>query len=36
MERRKFLAAGALGAAATALAAPALAQNVREWKLVSA
>ena len=36
MDRRKFLATGALGAAATSLAAPALAQSVREWKLVSA
>ena len=36
MDRRKFLATGALGAAATTLAAPAIAQDVRNWKLVSA
>ncbi|MDP5336608.1 MAG: TRAP transporter substrate-binding protein [Paracoccaceae bacterium] len=36
MDRRKFLKTGAIGAAATTLAAPAIAQDVREWKLVSA
>ena len=36
MERRKFLAAGALGATATALASPAIAQDVRQWKMVTA
>ncbi|MGD1883941.1 MAG: TRAP transporter substrate-binding protein [Paracoccaceae bacterium] len=36
MERRKFLKASAIGTAATTLAAPAIAQDVRNWKLVSA
>ncbi|MFT6657215.1 TRAP transporter substrate-binding protein [Maritalea sp.] len=36
MERRQFLKVGALGAAGSALAAPALAQNVRQWKMVTA
>lgn len=36
MDRRKFLTTGAIGAAATTLAAPAIAQDVRNWKLVSA
>jgi TRAP-type mannitol/chloroaromatic compound transport system substrate-binding protein len=36
MERRKFLTAGAVGIAATSLAAPAIAQDKRQWKLVSA
>jgi TRAP-type mannitol/chloroaromatic compound transport system substrate-binding protein len=36
MDRRKFIAAGSVGAAATTLAAPAIAQDVRNWKLVSA
>ena len=36
MDRRKFIAAAGLGAAATTLAAPAIAQDVRNWKLVSA
>lgn len=36
MERRKFLAAGALGVGATALASPAIAQDKREWKMVTA
>ena len=36
MNRRKFLKAGAIGAAATTLAAPAIAQDVRNWKLVTA
>jgi TRAP-type mannitol/chloroaromatic compound transport system substrate-binding protein len=35
MDRRKFLKAGALGAAASTIAAPAIAQDVRNWKLVS-
>ncbi len=34
MERRKFLTTGAVGAAATALASPAIAQDKRQWKLV--
>lgn len=36
MDRRKFLATAGMGAAATTLAAPAIAQDVRNWKLVSA
>ncbi|MEM1267795.1 MAG: TRAP transporter substrate-binding protein, partial [Pseudomonadota bacterium] len=36
MKRRTFLHAGAVGAAATPLAAPAIAQDIREWKLVTA
>jgi LysR family transcriptional regulator, glycine cleavage system transcriptional activator len=32
MDRRKFLKAGALGAAASTIAAPAIAQDVRNWK----
>ncbi len=36
MDRRTFLTTGTLGAAATSLAAPAIAQDVREWKLVTA
>ncbi|MCM2563369.1 TRAP transporter substrate-binding protein [Lutimaribacter sp. EGI FJ00015] len=36
MDRRKFLTTGAVGAAASTLAAPAIAQDVRNWKLVSA
>lgn len=36
MDRRKFLAAGTIGAAAATLSAPAIAQDVRNWKLVSA
>ena len=36
MDRRKFLAAGTMGAAASALAAPAIAQDVRQWKMVTA
>ena len=36
MERRTFLKAGAVGAAATALATPAIAQDVRQWKMVTA
>ena len=35
MDRRKFLAAGA-GAGAAALAAPAVAQDIREWNMVTA
>ena len=34
MDRRKFLAAGTIGAAASTLSAPAIAQDVRNWKLV--
>ncbi|WP_375570635.1 TRAP transporter substrate-binding protein [Ahrensia marina] len=36
MERRTFLKAGAVGAAATALATPAIAQDIRQWKMVTA
>lgn len=36
MERRKFLAAGAVGAATAALASPAIAQDKRQWKMVTA
>lgn len=36
MDRRKFLVAGAAGTAASALAAPAVAQGVRQWKMVTA
>lgn len=36
MKRRDFLTTGAVGTAATALAAPAIAQDVRDWSLVSA
>jgi TRAP-type mannitol/chloroaromatic compound transport system substrate-binding protein len=36
MERRTFLKAGAIGAAATALATPAIAQDIRQWKMVTA
>ena len=36
MERRKFLAGGALGVATAGLAAPAIAQDKREWKMVTA
>jgi TRAP-type mannitol/chloroaromatic compound transport system substrate-binding protein len=36
MKRRHFLAAAGAGAAASTLAAPAIAQDVRRWRLVSA
>ncbi len=36
MKRRDFLATGALGAAAGGLAAPAIAQDLRHWKMVTA
>jgi TRAP-type mannitol/chloroaromatic compound transport system substrate-binding protein len=36
MERRDFLKAGALGAAASALAAPAIAQDRMQWSMVTA
>lgn len=36
MERRDFLKAGAVGAVATALATPAIAQDKRQWKMVTA
>lgn len=36
MERRLFLKAGALGAAATTLASPAIAADIRQWKMVTA
>ncbi len=36
MKRREFLTTGALGAAATTLAAPAVAQGVTQWSMVTA
>jgi TRAP-type mannitol/chloroaromatic compound transport system substrate-binding protein len=36
MERRKFLKAGALGTVSAALASPAIAQDKRKWKMVTA
>jgi len=36
MQRRTFLTTGAIGTAATALAAPAVAQDKRQWKMVTA
>ena len=36
MDRRSFLATGALGAATLPLATPALAQDKRQWKMVTA
>lgn len=36
MDRRKFLASAGVGAAATTLASPAIAQDVRQWKMVTA
>ncbi|HEY9040081.1 MAG TPA: TRAP transporter substrate-binding protein [Roseovarius sp.] len=36
MQRRMFIKAGAVGAAATALASPAIAQDKRQWKMVTA
>jgi TRAP-type mannitol/chloroaromatic compound transport system substrate-binding protein len=36
MDRRTFLTTGTVGVAATTLAAPAIAQDVRNWKLVTA
>ncbi len=36
MKRREFIKAGAIGAAATTLAAPAAAQDVTEWSMVTA
>ncbi len=36
MDRRKFLAAAGVGTAAATLAAPALAQDKRQWKMVTA
>ncbi|GAB4290401.1 MAG: TRAP transporter substrate-binding protein [Roseovarius sp.] len=36
MKRRDFLKTGAVGATATALAAPAVAQDVRQWSMVTA
>ena len=36
MDRRKFLAVGTAGAAASTLAAPAIAQDVTQWKMVTA
>jgi hypothetical protein len=36
MKRREFIKAGAMGTAATTLAAPAVAQDVRQWTMVTA
>lgn len=36
MQRRTFLTTGAIGTAATALASPAIAQDKRQWKMVTA
>ncbi|MFP7571680.1 TRAP transporter substrate-binding protein [Marivita sp. S2033] len=36
MERRTFIKAGAIGTAAAALASPAIAQDKRQWKMVTA
>jgi TRAP-type mannitol/chloroaromatic compound transport system substrate-binding protein len=36
MKRREFIKAGAVGTAATTLAAPAVAQDVRQWTMVTA
>ena len=36
MERRKFIKAGVIGAAAVPLATPAIAQGVMQWKMVTA
>lgn len=36
MDRRKFLKAGAVGAVAAPLATPAIAQDKRQWKMVTA
>ena len=36
MKRRDFLKAGAMGAAATTLATPAIAQDIRQWRMVTA
>ncbi|WP_306114364.1 MULTISPECIES: TRAP transporter substrate-binding protein [unclassified Roseovarius] len=36
MKRREFIRAGAVGSAAAALASPAIAQDVRQWSMVTA
>ncbi len=36
MKRRQFIAAAGIGAAASTLAAPAIAQDIRQWRMVSA
>ncbi|MBZ8117397.1 TRAP transporter substrate-binding protein [Roseovarius sp. LXJ103] len=36
MQRRTFLTTGAIGTAAATLASPAIAQDIRQWKLVTA
>lgn len=36
MKRREFMKAGVVGAAATSLAAPAVAQDIRQWNMVTA
>ena len=35
MKRREFIAAGVVGTAATTLAAPAVAQDIRQWNMVT-
>ena len=36
MKRREFIKVGAAGAAATTLSAPAIAQDIRQWNMVTA
>ena len=36
MERQKFIKAAVIGAAAVPLATPAIAQGVKQWKMVTA
>ena len=36
MKRREFIRAGAVGSAAAALASPAIAQDKRQWSMVTA
>ena len=36
MDRRKFIKAGVIGATAAPLATPAIAQDVQQWKMVTA
>ena len=36
MKRREFMKAGVIGAAATTIAAPAVAQDIRQWNMVTA
>ncbi|MDG1009923.1 MAG: ABC transporter substrate-binding protein, partial [Amylibacter sp.] len=35
MKRREFIAAGVVGTAATTLTAPAVAQDIRQWNMVT-